>query len=238
MIMIPAIDLWEGEVVRFLKGNPAFSTVYSKDPLAIVEKWINFGAEIIHLVDLSAALGKTDNSLLIKNILKNNDVRVEVGGGIRNLRKAEELISLGAERVIIGTRAIEKDFLKNLINLFGPEKIAVGVDVLESQVAVNGWQEKSNYSAFDFMRSLQDIGVKWVIYTDISRDGTLEGVDLTFLKGFSLFNQMNIILSGGVSCLEDIQNIKDEIPFVRGIISGKALYEGKINFLEAVNILS
>jgi len=236
--MIPAIDLWEGEVVRFLKGNPAFSTVYSKDPLAIVEKWINFGAEIIHLVDLSAALGKTDNSLLIKNILKNNDVRVEVGGGIRNLRKAEELISLGAERVIIGTRAIEKDFLKNLINLFGPEKIAVGVDVLESQVAVNGWQEKSNYSAFDFMRSLQDIGVKWVIYTDISRDGTLEGVDLTFLKGFSLFNQMNIILSGGVSCLEDIQNIKDEIPFVRGIISGKALYEGKINFLEAVNILS
>jgi len=234
------MDISPGDFVVHiqLKGNPAFSTVYSKDPLAIVEKWINFGAEIIHLVDLSAALGKTDNSLLIKNILKNNDVRVEVGGGIRNLRKAEELISLGAERVIIGTRAIEKDFLKNLINLFGPEKIAVGVDVLESQVAVNGWQEKSNYSAFDFMRSLQDIGVKWVIYTDISRDGTLEGVDLTFLKGFSLFNQMNIILSGGVSCLEDIQNIKDEIPFVRGIISGKALYEGKINFLEAVNILS
>ncbi len=238
MIIIPAIDLWKGDVVRLLKGNPSFSTVYSKDPLKIVEKWKKLGADLIHLVDLSAALGEEDNSSIIKDILKNGDIKIEVGGGIRCQKKAEELITLGAERVIIGTKAVEKNFLKKLISSLGADKVAVGVDALESQIAVKGWKEKTNYLVLDFMRNLQDIGVKWVIYTDISRDGTLKGVNLASLKCFSLFDKMNIIVSGGVSSLEDIIRIKEEIPFARGIITGKAIYEGKIDLSEAINVVS
>lgn len=229
MLVIPAIDLWEGKVVRLLKGNPAESTVYSNDPVGIAKEFKLKGVELLHLVDLSAALGQDDNLEIIGKILKEVDIKMEVGGGIRDIEKAKKLISLGAERVIVGTKSLEDKFLKNLIRAVGVNKIAVSVDVIDSRVAVKGWQEKTSFQALDFIKSVIKKGIKWVIYTDISRDGTLEGLDLGPIKEFSSFKKVNLIVSGGVSSIEDIKKIKEETPFVWGVIVGKAIYEGRID---------
>jgi len=233
MVIIPAIDLWNGEVVRLLRGDPALSTVYSKNPVEVAKKWKSQGAEILHLVDLSAALGQKDNLEVISKILEEVDIKIEVGGGIRDQKKAEKLISLGAERVIVGTKSLDGSFLKKLIKSLGRDKVAVGADVINSQIAVRGWQEKTSFEILDFIKYLKDKGVKWVIYTDISRDGTLEGVNLEQIEKLSVFEDLNIIISGGVSSLNDLKDIKQKAPFVWGVIVGKALYEGKIN-LETV----
>ncbi|MFH1505154.1 MAG: 1-(5-phosphoribosyl)-5-[(5-phosphoribosylamino)methylideneamino]imidazole-4-carboxamide isomerase [Candidatus Omnitrophota bacterium] len=235
MKIIPAVDLWEGKVVRLLKGDPKCSTVYSDDPVGIARKWKNQGAGFLHIVDLSAALGGKDNFEIIGRILKEPGVRAEVGGGIRSLEKAEKIISLGAERVIVGTKGLDKDFLKRLLKLLGPDRIAVSVDVIDSEIAVRGWQEKSSVKALDFIKYLEDEGLKWVIYTDICRDGTLEGVDVSRAKKMFSFRNLNITFGGGISCMEDIKKIKQEAPFIWGIITGKALYEGKID-LTKINI--
>ncbi|MCK4912596.1 MAG: 1-(5-phosphoribosyl)-5-[(5-phosphoribosylamino)methylideneamino]imidazole-4-carboxamide isomerase [Candidatus Omnitrophica bacterium] len=234
MLVIPAIDLWEGKVVRLLKGNPAESTVYNNDPVGIAKEFKLKGVELLHLVDLSAALGQDDNLEVIGKILKEVDIKVEVGGGIRDIGKAKKLISLGAERVIVGTKSLEDKFLKNLIRAVGVNKIAVSVDVIDSRVAVKGWQEKTSFQALDFIKSVIKKGIKWVIYTDISRDGTLEGLDLGPIKEFSLFKKANLIVSGGVSSIEDIKKIKEETPFVWGVITGKAIYERRIDLAEAI----
>ena len=234
MLAIPAIDLWEGKVVRLLRGNPAASTVYSDDPVGMAKKWKSKGAELLHLVDLSAALGQDDNIEIIAKILKEVDIKVEVGGGIRNIEKAKKLISLGAHRVIVGTKSLEDKFLKDLIRAVGADNIAVSVDAIDSQVAVKGWQEKTSYQAFDFIESVIGKGVKWIIYTDISRDGTLQGLNLEPIKEFSSLKKVNIIVSGGVSSCEDINKIKEETPFIWGVIIGKAIYEGRID-LENIN---
>ena len=248
MLVIPAIDLWEGKVVRLLKGNPAESTVYSDNPLQIAKEWKAKGAELIHLVDLSAALGQEDNLKIISKIIKDVDVKIEVGGGIRDIGKAKQLISLGAQRIIVGTKSLEDKFLKDLIRAVGLERIAISVDTIDSKVAVKGWQEKTSFEALDFIKSLIEKGIKWIIYTDISRDGTLEGLNLEPVKKFLAFSTpakgwlnlgrrgrgTNIIISGGVSSSEDITNIKKEIPFIWGVIVGKALYEGRID-LENIN---
>ena len=228
MRIIPAIDLWAGKVVRLFKGNPKLSTLYSQYPVEMAEKWKALGAKLLHIVDLSAALGQGDNLEIIEEILKKVDIKIEVGGGIRDLKKTEKLISLGVERVIIGTRSVEDDFLNSLIKL-GNEKVAVSVDVVDSNLALKGWQEKTSINALDFIKSLQDKGIKWIIYTDISRDGTLRGMDLEQIKTLSRFKDLNFIVSGGVSSIEDLKRIKKEASFVWGIITGKALYEGKIH---------
>jgi len=234
MLVIPAIDLWEGKVVRLLKGNPADSTVYSNDPLQVARDWKRKGAGLLHLVDLSAALGQEDNSEIIAKILEEVDIKVEVGGGIRDIEKAKKLISLGAVRIIVGTKGLEDKFLKDLIRAVGLERIAVSVDAIGSQVAVKGWQEKTSLEALDFIKSLVERGIKWIIYTDISRDGTLEGLNLEPVKEFSSFKKANIIVSGGVSSPEDIKRIKEETPFIWGVIVGKAFYEGRIDS-ESIN---
>ena len=234
MLVIPAIDLWEGKVVRLLKGNPADSTVYSDDPIRVARDWKAKGAELLHLVDLSAALGQEDNLSIITKILEEVDIKVEVGGGIRDIEKAKQLISLGAGRIIIGTKSLEDKFLKDLIRAVGVEKIAVSVDTIGSQVAVKGWQEKTSFQALDFIENLIKKRIKWIIYTDISRDGTLEGLNLEPVKKFSSFKKANIIVSGGVSSLEDIKKIRQETPFIYGVIVGKALYEGRVD-LENIN---
>ncbi len=234
MLVIPAIDLWEGRVVRLLRGNPADSTVYSNNPLQVAREWKGKGAELLHLVDLSAALGQEDNSEIIAKILEEVDIKVEVGGGIRDIEKAKKLISLGAQRIIVGTKSLEDKFLKDLIRAVGLERIAVSVDTIGSQVAVKGWQEKTSLEALDFIKSLVERGIKWIIYTDISRDGTLEGLNLEPVKEFSSFKKANIIVSGGVSSPEDIKRIKEETPFIWGVIVGKALYEGRIDS-ESIN---
>lgn len=234
MLVIPAIDLWEGKVVRLLKGNPADSTVYSDNPLQVAKEWKGKGAKLLHIVDLSAALGQEDNLKIIAKILEEVDIKVEVGGGIRDIKKAKKLVSLGAERVIVGTKSLEDKFLKDLIRAVGLEKIVVSVDTIDSRVAIKGWQEKTSFEALDFMKSLIKKRIKWIIYTDISRDGTLEGLNLEPIKEFSSFSAegggANIIVSGGVSTLDDIKRIRQETPFIWGVIVGKALYEKRVDF--------
>lgn len=234
MLVIPAIDLWEGKVVRLLKGNPADSTVYSDNPLQVAKEWKEKGAKLLHIVDLSAALGQEDNLKIIAKILEEVDIKVEVGGGIRDIKKAKKLVSLGAERVIVGTKSLEDKFLKDLIRAVGLEKIVVSVDTIDSRVAIKGWQEKTSFEALDFMKSLIKKRIKWIIYTDISRDGTLEGLNLEPIKEFSSFSAegggANIIVSGGVSTLDDIKRIRQETPFIWGVIVGKALYEKRVDF--------
>ncbi|MBU1122242.1 MAG: 1-(5-phosphoribosyl)-5-[(5-phosphoribosylamino)methylideneamino] imidazole-4-carboxamide isomerase, partial [Candidatus Omnitrophica bacterium] len=205
-------------------------------PLEIARKWARMGAKLLHLVDLSAALGKKDNLEVIKTIIAEKIIKVEIGGGIRSIDKACELIDVGAERVIIGTKSLDDNFLKNIINSLGSDKVAIGVDVLDSTVAVQGWQRKTTLKGVDFIKYLQDKGIKWVIYTDIGRDGTLSGVDVGALSDFSQFKGMNFIVSGGVASLEDVRRIKEEAPFVWGVIIGKSLYEDKVNLKEAMRI--
>ncbi|MEM7817174.1 MAG: 1-(5-phosphoribosyl)-5-[(5-phosphoribosylamino)methylideneamino] imidazole-4-carboxamide isomerase [Candidatus Aenigmatarchaeota archaeon] len=239
MLIIPAVDLWDGKVVRFKKGSPSECKVYSNDPLQIVKYWEKEKAELIYLVDLSSALGKKDNLEIIKEILKKSKIKIEVGGGIRNIKKAEKIVSFGAERIVIGTKSIEKKFLKKLLKILGQDKVAVSVDVIGNTVMVEGWKKSSSLFVLDFISYLIDNGIKWIIYTDIYRDGTLKGVSIRRLKQLSLFKDKDIrlIISGGVSFKEDLIKIKRNLPFIWGIILGKALYEGKIKFSEALKIV-
>ncbi|UCD15660.1 MAG: 1-(5-phosphoribosyl)-5-[(5-phosphoribosylamino)methylideneamino]imidazole-4-carboxamide isomerase [Candidatus Omnitrophota bacterium] len=236
MIIIPAIDLYKGGVVRLVKGDISQAKFYNFKPLEAARKWEQAGAKWLHLVDLSAAFGKGDNLDIIKDIIKEVKIKVQVGGGIRSIEKAKKLISYGAERIIIGTRSLDDDFLKDIINCLGPDKVAVGVDVLDSSVAVEGWQRKTTLKGVDFIKYLRDRAVKWVIYTDIARDGTLKGVDISRIKELSQFKDMNFIVSGGVSSLDDLIKIKKEAPFVWGVIIGKALYDNKIDLGEAISL--
>lgn len=235
MLIIPAIDLYKGKVVRLTKGDPNRSKIYSDDPIAIAKKWESLGAKLLHVVDLSAALGQGDNLEIIKNILSQVAIKTEVGGGIRSLDKAKELIASGAERIIVGTKGIDEDFLNSVIETIGKERIVVGVDTINSCLAVEGWKKQTDVSSLDFMAYLQLKGIKWVIYTDISRDGTLGGVNIEEIQKLSLYKDMNIIFGGGISSLEDIKKIKDKASFIKGVIVGKALYEDKID-LRNINV--
>ena len=233
MLIIPAIDLYQGKVVRLFKGDISRSKIYSADTVETAKKWQAQGAKLLHVVDLSAAFEQGDNLAFIENIIKSVKVKVEVGGGIRDLARAKTIISFGAERVIIGTKGLNDNFLTQILKVVGSEKLAVGVDVKESFVAVKGWQEKTTVNYLEFIDHLKTKGVKWVIYTDISRDGTLEGINLKNLKQLSIYKDINLIISGGVSSLEDIKNIKKHTPFIWGAIIGKALYEDKISLYQA-----
>ena len=236
MLIIPAIDLYDGKVVRLTKGDLTQSTIYSDDPLGVAREWKSQGASLIHVVDLSAAFGKGDNLIIIEKILKEVDVKIEVGGGIRDIERAEKLISLGAERIIIGTKSTDENFLNSLLEAVGQERLAVGVDTLNSSIVLYGWLKKTEWQALDFISYLQSKGIKWVIYTDVSRDGTLEGPNIDEAKKIFSFPDMNFILSGGISCLDDIRKIKQEFSFIKGVIVGKALYEKVIDFKEASSI--
>jgi phosphoribosylformimino-5-aminoimidazole carboxamide ribotide isomerase len=236
MLIIPAIDLYQGKVVRLIKGDIRRSEIYSDDPVETAKKWQAQGAKLLHIVDLSAAFEQGDNLAIIENIIKSVKIKVEVGGGIRSLEKAKTLISFGAERVIIGTKGLDVNFLTQTLKAMETEKVAVSVDTKDSFVAVKGWQEKTNVKYLDFIDQLRNRGVKWVIYTDISRDGTLKGINLENIKQLSIYRNINLIISGGISSLEDIKNIKKQAPFVWGIILGKALYEERLSLGQANSI--
>lgn len=236
MVIIPAIDLLNGHVVRLFRGDPSLSKFYSASPVEIAKKWRLEGAELLHIVDLSAALGEKNNQEVIEEIIKEVNIKVEVGGGIRTLEKAQKLISLGVERIVIGTKGVDEKFLKQIVDSLGKEKVAVSVDVIHSFLAVEGWQKKTELKGIDFITQLKDKGIKWIIYTDISRDGTLKGADYEEIKKLAGFKNVNIIFSGGISSLSDIKKIKEDMPFIWGVIVGKALYEGKIDLSKAFQV--
>jgi len=228
MLIIPAIDIREGRVVRLLQGRYEKETVYSDEPVEIAKKWVACGAKRLHIVDLDGALsGKLKNLNVIEEIIRQTGVSVELGGGVRTKRAVERVLNKGIEFVILGTKACQdRHLLDEVAAAFG-EKIIVSIDAREGLVATEGWTKLSQTTASDLARQVESAGVKTIVYTDISRDGMLEGPDLEGIKDILDTTGLSVIASGGVSCLDDITQL-DRMG-VMGIIIGKALYEGRID---------
>lgn len=236
MIILPAIDLMGGKAVRLIKGDYSKQTVYNEDPVAQAREFEDAGAMYLHVVDLDGAKsGAEENAEVIGKIVSNTSLKVEVGGGIRSMETIDRYLTLGVERVILGTKAIEDpEFLKAAIERYG-DHIAVGVDVLEGEVRTRGWTKGSGRDIYDFMNELTEKRVKTVVCTDISRDGMMEGTNVSLYKKLSgEFRNIDIIASGGVSSMEDIQRLKKD--GIEGAIIGKALYTGAIDLREAINV--
>ena len=235
MNIIPAIDLIGGQAVRLVKGDYDNVTVYSDDPAAVAESFARAGAKYLHVVDLDGAKdGTTANFETIKKIIERTDLSVEVGGGIRTLERVRQYIDVGVDRVIIGTAAVtDPDFLREAVKLYG-EKIVVGVDIKDGFVAIKGWLEISELSCKEFCKKLEDLGVKTIICTDISKDGMMSGTNRELYRELYDEFELNIIASGGVSSMEDIAVLSNMGLF--GAIVGKAIYTGAIELSEAIKL--
>ena len=235
MKIFPAIDLYEGKAVRLLKGNYADLTVYSENPIERAKDFERQGATELHTVDLEGARdGGTPNIEIIKSFVENTSLNVEVGGGIRSMDVVKAYLDAGVKRVILGTAAVtDEAFLIEAVKAYG-DKIAVGADIKDGKVAIKGWVEKSEYSTFEFFEKLQKIGVSTVICTDISKDGAMQGTNRQLYKELSERFNMNIIASGGVSSLDDIEALNEMKLF--GAIIGKAYYTGAIKISDALEV--
>lgn len=233
MIIFPAIDLFGRKAVRLYKGDYREMTVYSENPIEIARDFEAQGATHIHIVDLEGAKdGTTPNIDIVKQIATETRLFVEIGGGIRNIETVEKYLSAGVGRVILGTAAVnDTEFLKNAVKKYG-DKIAVGADVKDGFIAIKGWLEKSQITLEDFLSSMQEIGVKYIICTDISKDGAMRGTNLELYRALSKKYSMNITASGGVSSLEDIKKLREMN--IYGAIIGKAYYIGAIDLKEAL----
>ena len=235
MKLYPAIDLYDGKAVRLYKGEYQQMTVYNENPVAVAQDFQKAGATCIHLVDLEGAkFGTTPNIGVIAKILEQTDLFVEVGGGIRTLETVDAYLSLGVNRVILGTAAVtDRAFLEEALQKYG-EKIAVGVDLKDGYVAIKGWTEKSQWTADAFFADLEKLGVSTVICTDISRDGAMQGTNRQLYKELSGRYKIQLIASGGVSDLEDVKALK--AMDLHGAIIGKAYYTGAIDLTEALEV--
>ncbi len=236
MIILPAIDLFDGKAVRLYKGDYNEMTVYSDNPPEFARDFYNKGATWMHLVDLEGAKeGTTPNLETIRGIVNATGLKVEVGGGIRNMETVKKYIDIGVSRVILGTAAVkDREFLLEAVKTYG-DKIAVGVDIRDGIVAIKGWTELSGLDCFDFCKELQDIGVKTVICTDISKDGAMQGTNLELYRQLSEKFSIDFVASGGVSSLDDVKALK-EIG-VYGAILGKAIYTGAVDVADAIAIV-
>jgi phosphoribosylformimino-5-aminoimidazole carboxamide ribotide isomerase len=249
--IIPAVDLLGGQVVRLYKGDYDQSTVYGDDPAAPIRAFLEAGAELIHVVDLDAARNgdRSVNAKAIQKIIAVlRDFRagggrtlLEVGGGIRDLRAIDEYLAAGVDRCIIGTAAVrDPEFVAQAVAKHGGEAVIVGVDALDGVVRVSGWEESSGLSVTDFVGDMQGRGVREIIFTDIARDGALTGPPLDALAGVLGESNVNVIASGGVATLEDVRALLDlkraKGPRLVGVISGKAIYEKKLDLAAAVSL--
>ena len=235
MIILPAVDIIGGNAVRLLKGDYAKKTVYGNDPAKIALDFKAAGAEYIHIVDLDGAKsGHTDNFCVIRDMIKESGLFAEVGGGIRDLDTVEKYVDAGASRVILGTAAAKDPRFLNLAAKEYKEKIAVGIDIKDGFVAINGWTEKTELTAPEFIEKIEDVGVKTVICTDVSKDGAMRGTNVELYKTLLKQSGINIIASGGVSSVEDILALKEA--GVYGAIIGKAYYTGAVNLKEAIEV--
>jgi len=235
MKIFPAIDLYDKKAVRLYKGNYAEMTVYNENPVQVALDFKKQGAEWIHLVDLEGAKnGETPNIEVIKEIVATTGLKAEVGGGIRSMQVVDKYISSGVERVILGTSAVkDRAFLVSAIQKYG-DKIAVGVDIKDGYVAIKGWTEKSEFTAMDFCREMQNLGVKTIISTDISKDGAMQGANHQLYRTLSCNLKVDIIASGGVSDISDIEKLKEQGLY--GAIIGKAYYTGAIKLSKAIKV--
>ena len=234
MKIIPAIDLMEGKVVRLYKGDPSKKTIYSDNPLEIAKKWESAGADMIHLVDLDATLGKGSNFEILGNIAKSVKIPVQIAGGLRNEKIIESTLEF-AQRAVIGTLAFkDKTTLGKLLAVYGSKKLVISVDHNDGLVAVNGWQQTTKIPLVDAVNEFKEMGFSEYLSTNISRDGTLHGHDLIRTRTINEIENVNLIVSGGISNVEDVVKVKELNPF--GVILGKALYENQITIEEAKQV--
>jgi len=236
MLIIPAIDLKEGKCVRLEQGLMDKATVYSNDPATTARHWEAQGAEVLHVVDLDGAFaGAPKNLDAIKSIRAAIKIPIEVGGGIRDIETINALISIGIDRIILGTAAIENpDFVQKACGKF-PGRIIVGIDAKDGMVAIKGWAEVTKVKAVDLAKQMQDFGVTAIIYTDIKRDGMLTGPNIEATRALAESLRIPVIASGGVHTMKDIENLMAvRCKGVTGVITGKAIYSGSLNLREAI----
>ena len=236
--IIPAIDLLDGKCVRLHQGNYNLVTEFSSDPIKQALTWEGMGATRLHLVDLDGAkTGTPVNDSTIKAIKKKLSIPIQVGGGIRSKARAEELIDIGIDKVILGTIAIEQQVIVNELASKYPGKVILGIDAKDGRVATRGWVNQSEVKASDLAKSLSSKGISAIISTDISTDGTLEGPNLNFLKEIGLASEVPVIASGGIGTISDILSILPlESYGICGVIIGRALFDGKIELSEAIHV--
>lgn len=238
MLLIPAIDLKNGNCVRLLQGRKDAETVYSNDPESTAKRWESYGAKLLHIVDLDGAFsGNQKNFDAIVKIRKSVKVTLQVGGGIRNLGNLMKLFSAGVERAIIGTAAIEDpEFLTSACNKY-PGRVLIGIDAKDGMVAIRGWEEVTTLNARDLAKRLELVGIAGIIYTDISRDGMLSGPNIEATREMVENVKIPVIASGGISCIDDIRNLV-KIRGLWGIITGKAIYSGALDLGEAIRLVA
>ena len=236
MKIIPAIDLMNGEVVRLFKGDPNQKTVYSNNPVEIAKKWESSGADMLHLVDLDATLGLGNNYETLKEICQNISIPVQVAGGLRDVTKIANTLEF-AQRVVIGTLVMQlkqseqESILLEMVSQFGKDKLVVSIDHVDGEIVTHGWQKNTGLKLQDVTNEFVKDGFSEFLTTNVSKDGTLQGPDIISLKEVCQINGTNIIASGGISKLDDVQEVKKYDPY--GVILGKALYEGLISIEEA-----
>jgi phosphoribosylformimino-5-aminoimidazole carboxamide ribotide isomerase len=231
--IFPAIDLRGGQVVRLKKGDPNRQTIYDSDPAQAAACWISHGARWLHVVNLDGAFGETDqaNQIAIRGILKTAaaaGVRVQLGGGLRSLETVEIVLGLGVDRAILGTRAIEDpSSVAEALKRWGPERVAVSLDALDGLVRVAGWAEGTQVEAVRAAQDFKTMGLRWLVFTDIARDGLGTGLNLAKTSALAQATGLDVIASGGVHAIEDIEAVR--AANLAGVIVGRALYEGQID---------
>lgn len=239
MIIFPAIDLKSGKCVRLEQGKFDNVKVFNEDPVAVAKEFEAKGAEYIHLVDLDGAVeGELVNRDVIEKIVKSVKIPCELGGGIRNIERIEELLNLGLARVILGTIAIKNpELTKEAVSKFGGEKVVIGIDAKKGKVAINGWLDVTEKDVVELIKEMESIGVKTVIYTDIEKDGMMQGISLDSVKRILEQTDINMVVSGGVTSIEDINHLVElKNSKIEGVITGKAIYEGKLDLAEAIRV--
>ena len=235
MLIYPAIDLFEGKAVRLFKGDYNQMTVYSENPPAVAKAFASCGATHIHLVDLEGAKsGTPPNLATVMAIKEQTGLFCEIGGGIRSMETVSRYIEAGIDRVILGTAAVkDPEFLKEAVEAYG-EKIAVGIDIKDGMVAINGWTETADVTAFAFCEAMQTLGVSTIICTDISKDGAMQGTNHELYRTLSQNYQLQIIASGGVSSIDDVEKLAKLN--LHGAIIGKAYYTGAVDLKECIEV--
>lgn len=238
MILYPAIDLKDGNAVRLVRGDMEQSTVFNTDPVAQAMEFVDAGCEWLHLVDLNGAFeGEPVNAAPVEAILSRTKVPAQLGGGIRDMATIERWLEKGLARVILGTVAVENPSLVREAALAFPDQVAVGIDARNGMVATKGWAEETNVQITDLARSFEDAGVAAIIYTDINRDGAMQGPNIEATAALAHAVSIPVIASGGVSSLQDLLDLRDCGAKLNGAISGRALYDGAIDLKSALSAL-
>jgi len=239
MIIFPAIDIKDGVCVRLIKGDFRQITTYENTPLDQAKKYFKNGFNNIHIVDIDGALhGRPVNSILISEIIKKVKAKIQIGGGIRTIDDISRWIEMGIDRVVMGTAAVENlELLEMACNKF-KNKIAVSLDAKDGLIALSGWKKQTNISVVDFIKKIKNFGVSRIIYTDINRDGTKQGPNIKDTVELSSKVQIPLVISGGVSSIEDIKKIKTlNNPNIEGVIIGKAIYDGDIQISDLTKLI-